>query len=53
MEHYHKGASNNVFNRKLSFLKLVFDYAKDSGHMTNNPAALKIKKPSERKNVKR
>lgn len=52
MEHHHRGASNNVYNRKLSFLELVFDYAKDSGHMTTNPAALKIKKPSERKKRK-
>lgn len=49
MEHYHKGASNNVYNRKLGFLELVFDYAKNSGYMTENPAALKIKKPKAKK----
>lgn len=52
MEVNHEGASNNVYNRKLSFLELVFDYAKDSGYMTTNPAALKIKKPKEDKKRK-
>tara|TARA_B100000700_G_scaffold161345_1_gene178683 strand:+ start:39571 stop:40737 length:1167 start_codon:yes stop_codon:yes gene_type:complete len=49
MDAYHSGASNNVYNRKLSFLELVFDYAKDIGEMDSNPAALKIKKPKEAK----
>jgi hypothetical protein len=52
MDHFHKSASNNVYNRKLSFLELVFDYAKDTGHMLTNPAALKIKKPKEAKKRK-
>jgi len=49
LEVNHEGASNNVYNRKLGFLELVFDYAKDSGYMTENPAALKIKKPKAKK----
>ncbi|KJZ03254.1 tyrosine-type recombinase/integrase [Pseudoalteromonas piscicida] len=49
LDKYHPGASNNVYNRKLSFLELVFNYAKDIGEMTDNPAALKIKKPKESK----
>lgn len=48
----HNGASNNVYNRKLCFLELVFDYAKDVGEMASNPAALKIKKPKEDKKRK-
>ncbi|MDK1289820.1 recombinase [Pseudoalteromonas umbrosa] len=49
LDKYHPNASNNVFNRKLSFLEMLFDYAKDIGEMEKNPAALKIKKPKEEK----
>ena len=41
MDEFHGKASNNVYNRKLGFLELVFDYAKDIGEMQENPAKRK------------
>ena len=52
MEKFHGTASNNVYNRKLGFLELIFDYAKDIGEMKENPAKLKIKRPKEAKKRK-
>ncbi|WP_417623085.1 hypothetical protein [Parasphingorhabdus sp.] len=52
MDEFHGKASNNVYNRKLGFLELVFDYAKDIGEMKENPAKLKIKRPKEAKKRK-
>ncbi len=52
MEEFHSKASNNVYNRKLGFLELVFEYAKDIGEMKENPAKLKIKRPKEAKKRK-
>lgn len=44
-----KGKSNNVYNRKVSFLKKVFDYLCDMSAMETNPATLKKVKPKESK----
>lgn len=44
-----KGKSNNVYNRKISFLKKVFDYLCDMSAMDSNPAILKKVKPKEKK----
>lgn len=52
MDKFHGTASNNVYNRKLGFLELLFDYAKDIGEMKDNPAKLKIKRPKEAKKRK-
>lgn len=53
IEHYHAGCSNNVYNRKLSFLQNVFSYACDEGLMTENPAVLKKRKVKEKKKRRR
>lgn len=44
-----EGKSNNVYNRKISFLKKVFDYLCDMSAMASNPAELKKVKPKEQK----
>lgn len=44
-----KGKSNNVYNRKISFMKKVFDYLCDMSAMESNPAELKKVKPKEQK----
>ncbi|TMN38824.1 tyrosine-type recombinase/integrase [Pseudoalteromonas sp. S2755] len=46
---FHDGASNQVTNRKISFLGKIFAYAMDEGLMTKNPAKLKKTKPKEEK----
>lgn len=38
---YHSTAGPNVQNRKVAFLKKLFDYAMDEGLMKDNPAARK------------
>lgn len=43
------GKSNNVYNRKISYLKKVFDYLCDMSAMVGNPADLKKTKPVEDK----
>ena len=43
------GKSNNVYNRKISFLKKVFEYLCDMSAMDSNPAELKKVKPKEQK----
>lgn len=43
------GKSNNVYNRKISFMKKVFDYLCDMSAMESNPAELKKVKPKEQK----
>ncbi len=48
---YHSESSNNVVNRKLSFLEKIFKYAIDDscGGMRENPASLKMRKPKDKK----
>jgi hypothetical protein len=47
------GKSNNVYNRKISFLRKVFDYLCDMSAMATNPAELKKVKPKEEKKRQR
>lgn len=49
LDAYCAGKSNNVYNRKISFLKKVFDYLCDMSAMDSNPAAMKKVKPKESK----
>ncbi|EKE79069.1 tyrosine-type recombinase/integrase [Idiomarina xiamenensis] len=49
LDTYCAGKSNNVYNRKISFLKKIFDYLCDMSAMDSNPAALKKVKPKEAK----
>lgn len=49
LDTYCIGKSNNVYNRKVSFLKKVFDYLCDMSAMDHNPAKLKKVKPKEQK----
>lgn len=53
LEKFCAGKSNNVYNRKISFLKKVFDYLCDMSAMDNNPAELKKVKPKEQKTRQR
>ncbi len=48
-----KGKSNNVFNRWISFMCKVFDYAVDESVMKDNPAKRKKRKPKEDKQRQR
>jgi enterobacteria phage integrase len=43
------GKSNNVYNRKIGFLRKVFKYMIDEGAMTVNYADMKKPKPKEKK----
>jgi uncharacterized protein YbjQ (UPF0145 family) len=47
------GKSNNVYNRKISFLRKVFDYLCDMSAMAANPAELKKVKPKDEKKRQR
>ena len=49
LELHCKGKSNNVYNRKISFMKKVFEYLCDMSAMDSNPAELKKVKPKEQK----
>lgn len=48
-----KDKSNNVFNRWISFMSKVFDYAVDESVMKDNPAKRKKRKPKEEKQRQR
>lgn len=48
-----KNKSNNVFNRWISFMVKVFDYAVDESVMKDNPAKRKKRKPKEEKQRQR
>lgn len=50
---YSKGASNEVYNRKITFLKKVFSYICDMSGMELNPAENKKRKPKDQKQRKR
>lgn len=47
------GKSNNVYNRKISFLRKVFSYLCDMSAMVNNPAEQKKTLPKEHKKRQR
>ncbi|MEI8634686.1 tyrosine-type recombinase/integrase [Vibrio sp. PP-XX7] len=47
------GKSNNVYNRWLSFMEKVFDYAVDESVMLDNPASRKKRRPKEEKQRQR
>lgn len=49
LELHCSGKSNNVYNRKISFMKKVFEYLCDMSAMDSNPAELKKVKPKEQK----
>ncbi|MEN3158247.1 integrase [Alkalimonas sp. NCh-2] len=53
LEKFCAGKSNNVYNRKISFLKKVFDYLCDMSAMSTNPAELKKVKPKATKTRQR
>lgn len=50
---YHAGASANVQNRKVSFLKKLFSYAVDESLMLDNPATRKKMLRTEEKKRQR
>lgn len=50
---YHSGASANVQNRKVSFLKKLFSYAVDESLMFDNPATRKKMRRTEEKKRQR
>lgn len=53
MRTYHADASPNVYNRKISWLKKLFDYAMDESLMLDNPASRKKLKPTSKKERRR
>ncbi len=48
-----EGKSNNVYNRKISFLRKVFKFMVDASAMSANPADLKITRQKEEKKRQR
>jgi hypothetical protein len=50
---YTLGKSNEVYNRKITFLKKIFSYLCDMSAMATNPAMQKKRKPKEDKVRKR
>lgn len=53
LDEYASGKSNNVFNRKISFLSKVFSYLIDMSAMTVNYAEQKLALPKEQKKRQR
>ncbi|WP_289097679.1 hypothetical protein [uncultured Pseudoalteromonas sp.] len=53
LDKYHGASSNNVRNRKLSFLQTVFEELMDKGYMDENPAKLLKFRKKESKKRKR
>ena len=53
MKHYHDGCSNEVYNKKIGFLKKLFAWAVDQGIMIGNPAAEKKRRKVGGKKRKR
>ena len=49
LSEFTKGASNEVYNRKITFLKKVFSYIRDMSGMETNPAENKKRKPKQQK----
>ncbi|WNC69942.1 integrase [Thalassotalea nanhaiensis] len=53
LDKYASGKSNEVYNRKITFLKKIFSYICDMSGMVLNPADRKKRKPKQAKQRKR
>ncbi|WP_051333472.1 hypothetical protein [Aliagarivorans marinus] len=53
LSEFHKGASANVYNRKIAWLEKLFGYACDAGIMRDNPASQKMKFPKKAPKMRR